>query len=311
MKPKKDYVIDAIIVAVGLGLAIGVTIYVATVLSAPINATRSDIGVVDGIISGAAVVLLLVLVESMRARRHVAAAHQTLTDSIAVYQKTLEANPTNAADVFILYQKATGIEAVRRDHIFQLLAGRNNQCCIPIRGELKRIKVLTQITNAASNYVYAYNYADPSYLEDFWITPHAEINLYLRAHCDALERRLPKLQRIFVVPDELLNGGAGNVRTLLRDITEMHERNHMKLGDQLHFVSECSVKARFRHTAPFPRISFFISDDIFVSEGEMKSCKSLGYVSFFHGDTTECLEKREEFEKILRAAQDEPLRRFW
>ena len=187
-------------------------------------AVRADVGLVLGIL-----VLLIGLVEANwievirvgnRQTRASADLQSSIlgqlqstkhyvSDAVELDHAILE-NKTYFSTLRALSGRSLGLEKVRRNFILEQASGHLQLCRIQLGqcgDEFRRIQLLGDVTRSAERYVNAYTHADPLYLKFFWADPTDAILDYYRAHRDALSRnKLQRLERVFIVPDELFIG---------------------------------------------------------------------------------------------------------
>jgi len=177
---------------------------------------------------------------------------------------------------WLLRPPLTGMDAIRRGLILKQAAGHRNFFRIELDKpgeESSRVLALGEVIRKADHYVFAFTYGDPSYIIDFWEKP-VTLPDYYDAHKEGIEktRRGFKLQRVFVIPDQLHK----NEHAFVVFVDAL--KRLRKLGMRDIFVVDESVAAA--QIGGVPQRSFFVADDEFVSESEAKGIVATGYVAF-------------------------------
>lgn len=305
---KHRYFLDVLVTALGLILTVASALFIGIHFKSDRSpATEADIGLVCALIAAAAGMLLLILLEVLKARWRLIQAERRLHATIQL-DHAIGTNPLIRSTVRRLCETKVGVEEVRLEHLCKVITGHFRECSIPLTDEYQRLDILTQVVKASSTYVSAYTYADPHYLKDFWIHPHDEIRLYYKAHREKLEHGFRQLYRVFVVPDSLLNGTNHNDRVLLRQIVDDHRAHGMSLKERVHFVRESDARAEFNERRQrFPEHSFFVSDDVFFSARGHASDSRNGSVNFYEEADEECKALSRTFSILLSAAREKSL----
>jgi hypothetical protein len=211
----------------------------------------------------------------------------------------------------ILLKHYRGICSRKRLHILKKAHREfTNQYRIVYEGkrdEFERIDVLSEVITHSDKYVWAYTFASAEYLRGFWENHRNQaIDIYFRAHKQALTRRR-NIRRVFVIPNDLhetdRKAGAILINVISRLFREGMEDIYVILGTE-------AEEAFRQHGRPFPRRSFLVADDCFVSEGEGIDSAEEKQSSYclFTERSDDCREFKNAF-GVLESKAGHPLRK--
>lgn len=285
MRLSKDDKLSVLQSVLGIVLSIAAGVIVTILFAGEGTAEKSDVNIVSGAVTTLAGLIVVIGIDLIKLKSailsEVHTVEERLSNALTIDREILK-DPKQNEIVRRLLAPKEGLEKVRRNFIFKQASGHLNFCRTQFENfgeEYDRIELLADVTKGAQKYVYAYTYASPDYLRLFWQKPEAAIRKYYDAHRVAIQdNRLENVERVFVMPDDMLAGSDQQALEIALGV--IHELR--KLGmERVYLLGESAAKNLCnRHKVEFPASSFFVSDDVFLSEAEAKEDRSPGYVAF-------------------------------
>lgn len=285
MRLSKDDKLSVLQSVLGIVLSIAAGVIVTILFAGEGTAEKSDVNIVSGAVTTLAGLIVVIGIDLIKLKSailtEVHTVEERLSTALAIDHEILKDSEQNQI-VRRLLEPKEGLEKVRRNFIFKQAGGHLHFCRTQFENfgeEYDRIELLADVTKGAQKYIYAYTYATPDYLRFFWHKPKEAIRKYYEAHRVAIqENRLENVERVFVMPDDLLAGADQEALEIAFGV--IYELQ--KLGmDRVYLLRESAAKNLCnRHKVEFPASSFFVSDDVFLSEADAKEDRSPGYVAF-------------------------------
>lgn len=159
--------------------------------------------------------------------------------------------------------------------------------------ELERMRRLKMATEDAKEYVFAVTYDAHGFIDKFWSGEFYREYIQVNAKAASNGAKV-KIKRVFIVDQEVINGGNQDKREKLEDIV----RNHLKFPNiEIRVICKDQLPSSWKGCDT----SFLVCDDCVASEscGLSNSQNIEGYVVYNDRDIVEMLKKR--FEELLLA----------
>ena len=207
-------------------------------------------------------------------------------------------NPLILSDVALrdavtkLLAEIDGLEFVKRSCIISDAVKQLDLACYDLQfprnyHEELRVLLLCDVIANARGYVFAFSYADRDHLDRFW-NEHRNPALpkYMRAHEEALrgndKPRSFSLKRVFVYSLGEFKRDPETCRQFCRVLEDLLKRGMR----DLYIVTDTDAQQAFEKSSKrqsLPERSFFLADDVFLSEGRAEKVPNAKAYARFAG----------------------------